>query len=96
MARAVSDRAVANEIARPAPIAPPPIPLVTFRGERARREAPLRRESTPPGEATIHVSIGRIEVRATPTAPARERVPAASPVMSLEEYLRTRAGRARA
>ena len=95
MPNAISGRAVTSELARTAGAALPPIPLVAPRSERARREAAFGRESTPPVEATIHVSIGRIEVRATPTAPARERAPAASPVMSLEEYLRTRAGRAR-
>ncbi|MFL6196542.1 MAG: hypothetical protein ACJ75H_20340 [Thermoanaerobaculia bacterium] len=42
-------------------------------------------------EPVIHVTIGRIEVRATaaPKAPARER-PAARPAVDLEEYLRQR------
>ena len=47
----------------------------------------------PESEPTIHVTIGRVEVRAV-ASPAsdsgrRERTP--SPVMSLDEYLRTRA-----
>ncbi|MEO6194248.1 MAG: hypothetical protein ABIS20_14665 [Thermoanaerobaculia bacterium] len=42
-------------------------------------------------EPVIHVTIGRIEVRATaaPKAPARER-PAARPAVDLDEYLRQR------
>jgi hypothetical protein len=45
-------------------------------------------------EPTIHVTIGRIEVRAMPPqqSPSRER--AVSPVMSLEEYLLSRQKRA--
>jgi len=43
-------------------------------------------------EPTIHVTIGRIDVRAVaPTAPTHRRERDASPVMSLDEYLRTRA-----
>lgn len=43
---------------------------------------------------TIHVSIGRIEVRAsTPPAPASKKERPASPVMSLDEYLRQRSRR---
>lgn len=41
---------------------------------------------------TIHVTIGRVEVRATPPPAARARPQAAgAPVMTLEEYLRQRA-----
>jgi hypothetical protein len=44
-------------------------------------------------ETVIHVTIGRIEVRATPeTPPARKAHPAA-PVTGLDEYLRSRAKR---
>jgi hypothetical protein len=95
VAEAVPARRAAREIIRAAPVAPLPLPLVTSRGERAQRDGPFRRELAPRAEATIHVSIGRIEVRATPAPPARDRAQAASPVMGLEEYLRTRAGRAR-
>jgi hypothetical protein len=38
----------------------------------------------------IHVSIGRVEVRATPAAPERRRQEGRSPVMSLADYLRSR------
>jgi hypothetical protein len=50
--------------------------------------SPARREAPAP---TIQVTIGRIEVRATPAAkaPVRER-PAAPSSLSLEEYLRQR------
>lgn len=43
------------------------------------------------GETTVHVSIGRIEVRAMPRPSERRRVPAASAVMSLDDYLRSHA-----
>jgi hypothetical protein len=51
---------------------------------------PVRREAPAP-EPVIHVSIGRIEVRATqtPKAPVRERS-AARPAVDLEDYLRQR------
>lgn len=39
-------------------------------------------------ERNVHVTIGRIEVRATNVEKAGAREPSASPVMSLDEYLR--------
>jgi hypothetical protein len=95
VAKTVPMRAAASEIVRAAPLAPPPLPFITSRGERVQRDVLSRREPASRAETTIHVSIGRIEVRAAPAPRARERAQAASPVMSLEEYLRTRAGRAR-
>jgi hypothetical protein len=94
-AKTVSPRPVASEIVRAAPVAPPPIRPAASRSERARRDDPFQREPAPHAETTVHVSIGRIEVRAAVAPPRRERAKAASPVMSLEEYLRTRAGHAR-
>jgi hypothetical protein len=41
---------------------------------------------------TIQVTIGRIEVRATPAAPVQPKPRPASPAMSLDEYLRQRGG----
>ena len=54
-----------------------------------RTPPPVHREAPAP---TIQVTIGRIEVRATPAAkaPARERPAAPSSSLSLEEYLRQR------
>jgi hypothetical protein len=54
-----------------------------------RTPPPAHREAPAP---TIQVTIGRIEVRATPAAkaPARERPAAPSSTLSLEEYLRQR------
>ena len=45
-----------------------------------------------PVQQTIHVTIGRIEVRATPPPSAPARKQNAAPVMSLDEYLKTRSG----
>ncbi len=53
---------------------------------------PPRPRPPAPPEATIHVTIGRIEVRATPPgAPTAPRERQAPTVMSLEDYLRRRA-----
>ena len=46
------------------------------------------------GAATVHVTIGRVEIRAVtavPNAPSVKRAPA-KPTMSLSEYLRVRGG----
>ncbi|HTG33556.1 MAG TPA: hypothetical protein VLB76_11575 [Thermoanaerobaculia bacterium] len=68
-----------------------PVPRLQPRVTLAERQpfAPLREAPAP--EPVIHVTIGRIEVRATaaPKAPARER-PAARPAVDLDEYLRQR------
>jgi len=49
----------------------------------------------PPAPPTIHVTIGRIEVRATPPpAPVTRSAPTAS-TMSLEDYLRSHTGKGR-
>ncbi len=55
---------------------------------RAAARAPVREETT------VHVSIGHIEVRAAQPIPEiRRRDPPRSPVMSLEDYLKSRRGR---
>ncbi|MFL5801932.1 MAG: hypothetical protein ACJ8CR_09345 [Roseiflexaceae bacterium] len=43
-------------------------------------------------QPTIQVTIGRIEVRATPSATSTRRAPSAAPTLSLDEYLRSRQG----
>jgi hypothetical protein len=50
--------------------------------------------ATPAAEPApdVHVTIGRIEVRAVPAPPAPAAVERRPPVMTLEEYLRRRAG----
>jgi len=60
---------------------------------RAEPAAPPATKEAPAPEAapTIQVTIGRVEVRATPPpAPAPQRPRAKPPVMSLDEYLRQR------
>jgi hypothetical protein len=55
-----------------------------------------RRSSRMAAEPTVHISIGRVEVKATaePAAPKRAEQPR-RPVLSLDDYLRGRAGGAR-
>lgn len=62
-------------------------------GSLGRRELPAAPPSPPPA---IHVTIGRIEVRATPArTPAPAQAPRPSgPKLGLDEYLRSRSGRA--
>lgn len=58
----------------------------------ARRTAGAGPRSAPPAQPAIHVTIGRIEVRATPAPAPAPRKPATAPVMSLDEYLKMRNG----
>lgn len=51
-----------------------------------RRETDDRRAQ--PAEPTIQVTIGRVEVRATTAEAPKRREPAATPVTTLEDYLR--------
>jgi hypothetical protein len=46
----------------------------------------------PPAPPVIHVTIGRVEVRATPPPAPSRRTPPVTSTMSLEEYLRSRNG----
>jgi hypothetical protein len=57
-----------------------------------RAGPPWPQERTPPTEPTIQVTIGRVEVRATPSAPVATARKPTAPVMSLDEYLRSRTG----
>jgi hypothetical protein len=63
-------------------------PRLTPRSTEARRGAVSARSKTT--ETIIQVTIGRIEVRATPQQPSVPRKCSTSPVMSLDEYLRSR------
>jgi hypothetical protein len=62
----------------------------SFRTPRANRRSTQPNSLPQPTapEPEIHVSIGRIEVRAVADAPASRRAQPATPVMGLEEYLR--------
>jgi hypothetical protein len=61
---------------------------VASHSEDRRRQIPLTRTEQP--EPVIHVTIGRVDVRATPQQQPVSRGHSASPVMSLDEYLRQR------
>lgn len=67
------------------------IPQLQPRVTLAERQPFAPQRESPAPEPVIHVTIGRIEVRATaaPKGPARER-PAARPAVDLDEYLRQR------
>jgi hypothetical protein len=67
------------------------IPQLQPRVTLAERQPFVPQRESPAPEPVIHVTIGRIEVRAAaaPKAPARER-PAARPAVDLDEYLRQR------
>lgn len=66
----------------------PSVPSASRRENRAQASAPVQAPPT-----TVHVSIGRIEIRATPAAakPARSQA-AVGPRLSLDDYLKTRNG----
>ena len=62
--------------------------------ERVRAERAVREEPPPPEPPSIHVTIGRVEVRAVPAdAPAARRPAAQAERMSLDDYLKRRAER---
>jgi len=76
----------------PAPDAAPTRTILQPRVERVEREPVLVPRDEPTPEPVIHVTIGRIEVRATPASKPRVRErPATSPAVDLDEYLRQRA-----
>jgi hypothetical protein len=86
-----------SEIAdQPLPVPRPPAPpLLLPPRRRPRFEAARREQPAASSVPAVHVTIGRIEVRAvTDPAPTR-RERAESPVMSLADYLKSRAGRDR-
>lgn len=75
---------------QPAPVVARP--QVTHAPPAEQAAPPATKEaSTQAAAPTIQVTIGRVEVRATPLpAPAPKRPRAKPPVMSLDEYLRQR------
>ncbi|MFE0022447.1 hypothetical protein [Amycolatopsis sp. NPDC059021] len=63
---------------------------------RSRKTAPAARHAEPAAEPVVHISIGRVEVKAAAdpgknTAPKRKETPK-QPVLGLADYLRERAG----
>jgi hypothetical protein len=81
---------VAAPLALPPPSRPSPRDIAPHVA-RARLPQPPPLPAPRQEETTVHVSIGRIEVRAVQPPPdLRPREPAKSAVMSLDEYLRSR------
>lgn len=71
---------------------PPPVSPSLTRAREQPSQSEHRAERPP--EPTIHITIGRVEVRATSEAESRaRRKEEASPVMTLDEYLRKRGSR---
>lgn len=58
---------------------------------RSAPNLPRRHSISKPAETTIHVSIGKVEVRAAPAPAQQRRSPEKPQVMALDEYLRSRA-----
>jgi hypothetical protein len=85
----------------PGQLIPPKLPAELRMSDLASTARPrtLQREEarvvadTPAAEPTVQVTIGRIEVRASKENAHSSRMPAASPVMPLDEYLRKRTQR---
>lgn len=75
----------------PDPIAPRQAPL-TPPARRPRLQPIANAQKAPPAEPEVHVTIGRLEVRAVTEPPPRKKERAPSTVMSLSDYLKSRAG----
>ena len=85
----VKPAATPDQAQREGILSPAVRPLTPFARISPPQVPPVVAAVPPP---TIHVTIGRVEVRATPPAGARQRPPAAAaPRLTLEEYLRRRA-----
>lgn len=81
----------------PAKASPPqatPVPLLVPAAmpPLSPQSAPLPAAGLPPPETVIHIHIGRVEIRAAPTAALAPERPARRPttVVTLEEYLKQR------
>ena len=98
-AQPVRDRPETRD--EPGQLIPPKLPAElrmsdlapSARPRRLQREEARVVADTPAAEPTVQVTIGRIEVRASKENAHSSRMPAASPVMPLDEYLRKRAQR---
>jgi hypothetical protein len=95
-------------VARPAEAEPAPIaaaatgqPAAIVRSEREifvaqrPRELPTPADASPPPETVVHVTIGRVELRAPAAAAPRKREQAVSQAATLAEYLQKHAARTR-
>lgn len=92
------ERTAREILAEPRPLPPARVavaPQITPQPKPALSERPAREEPPPDSEPSIHVTIGRIEVRAVPAEqPVRRPAPPAER-MSLDDYLRRRGERPR-
>lgn len=74
-----------------APPAEPRRPVVMPEVKRTAPESLVRRDAAPPpATPVVHVTIGRVEIKAAAPAPARQAPPGREPKLGLEEYLRRR------
>jgi hypothetical protein len=74
----------------------PNVGLEALRPSASRpAELPDAERSPAPDAPTIHVTIGRVEIRASVAAPVSRKPQARPPAMSLEEYLKQRKGATR-
>ena len=104
VAGADDPRRVEPRLTTLAPAGAPPaaIPRIVAVAPPARRTMAPAAVATQPTEAAgeeriVEISIGRVEIRATPVAATQERAaPAARPALSLEAYLHGRAREGRA
>jgi hypothetical protein len=80
-------------VRRPAEVDLPKFAVAARLDRESSKTPHSHTSSTPPPEPSVHVTIGRIEVRATrePSRPVRD--PAASRTTPLEDYLRERSRR---
>lgn len=59
--------------------------------KRTAPEGLVRGDAAPsPAVPVVHVTIGRVEIKAPAPAPARQASPGREPKLGLEEYLRRR------
>lgn len=89
-----SQRAVAPATP-PSPLSLPPSLPREIATTPVPRVAAVEQPELPPAETIVHVSIGRIELRAPPTPAATKRERAVPAVTTLAEYLQQRAARTR-
>jgi hypothetical protein len=84
----------APALVRPAKAAPP-APVLAAPARPAMRPlqpAPAREQEHRSAEPAIHVTIGRVEIRAVPPPPGAAAAKPATPKLKLEDYLRARSG----
>lgn len=89
IAPAAAPLLVARAAERATPQAAMASPGPSRQSASPRREGPSAEANVPP---TIHIAIGRVEVKAVSAGEAPRRAPGAAPRLSLDDYLRRRNG----